>query len=155
MYPSLSAERALALETLLVKIKKTSAKMATSDGVRGEKRTRKNAREKISFALLFGLEELQEQGRSLEVEGKPFDLATAPEDDRVDLCNRIAVRIETGLFVSADERVDKNYAEKFRRLATNLQHPENTDLRTAVLCQDVDARSMANMSAEELAPKVL
>jgi hypothetical protein len=116
--------------------------------------TRKNVKENFTYALLLGVAEAIQDKRTpkllKEVEGGDWNSDDFWETVRK-ICHGVASQIESGMSVHlnvGNKEISREYARKFRQLQTSLRNDSNSELRSQLLNEEINAMDLTHMTPE-------
>lgn len=154
---SLPEENKTYLSSIIDRIKKETSLLSIS--LSTVDKTRRTFKNKITFNLLFGIEEIklkkydEELWGTLDQESK--DKMTSILDNQqkqLNYCQDLALQIETLLFLENKEKITDAYKKKLFELCLSLQALKNTPLRAKILFGIIKYDQLIKMGEEELAP---
>lgn len=121
-YPSLKADQSLANQLLahVASLRKRAEQAVVNAEQTKAMQTRKSARDNFTYALLLGVAEAR-----LKSEAIPNLKPDASWAEATIFCSEISQQIESGMWVSHESEVNKEYSKKFRTLQVALRHDEN------------------------------
>jgi hypothetical protein len=103
-YPNLSEERRKYLIKLIERVEKENTTMENKN-MTPEERSRKIIRDKISYSLLYGIEELKESGDWKKMKVPELAKENIPESKAVRLSKDLAVAIESAIYFQNDRSI--------------------------------------------------
>ena len=155
-YPSLKSDPELTktLVDYINKLRSTSENQSNTSMAAADQtktlQTRKNARDNFTYALLLGVAEAKLH--SEEIPGLKID-SDSLWSEATKKCNELSLKIESGMYVSFDSEVSREYSRKFRSLLTSLRHEDNHDLRMKILRGQIEPMSVSQLRSDQLAPR--
>ena len=133
-------------------------------------KTRHNSTDKLLSALLYGIEELKIKSKDFwdkHSKDKPntnilLSNSTLLSKDNINdetftqtYCKNLSIEIEYLIYLKNDETTNSIYNKKLLTLYKELIDERNTELRIAVLLNDIPPIKLVGMSSEELAPSIV
>ena len=141
----------------LIEHKKNETKLLSSSLSHQEK-TRASFKDKISYSLLYGIEEIKTHlndeayWEKIKSEQKSqIKELMSNQNEQYKFCRTLAIQIETLIFLENKERVNEAYKNKLYDLCRNMMDSKNEILRTKIIFGIISYEQLTKMSAEELA----
>jgi len=77
------------------------------------------------------------------------------EEEAIAKSRNMANEIEINMWVLMNEKFEDEYKSKFRSIAYNMNDPKNSELRFALLTEDIKASQLPKLDSKQLAPTEL
>ena len=156
-YSNLPEENRKYLKGLIDRIKSETKLFSTS--LSPTEKTRRIYKDKILFCLLYGIEEIKThindesywENIKTDQKNKIKGIISNPEE-QIEFCKKLALQIETLVFLEFREKVDDKYKQKIAlELILNMHDLKNEILRKKIIFGIISYEQLIKMSAEELA----
>ena len=121
-------------------------------------KTRRTFKDKLLYSLLYGIEEIkthlndESYWESIKSEKKEEikGLMSNPQEQN-QFCQKLALQIETSVFLENREKTTEHYKNKLYDLCRNMLDSKNEILRKKIIFEIISYEQLIKMSADELA----